>query len=150
MDTLQKAKTVVSKEDLDLYLSELIKIPTDSQVAPEQIASAAIAVISFMLEINDKKFNFGPGTVEEAVWIILESMISSERLTLLQAVKIRQVLHPSKGTNCIYLDPEILEMLKEEARTMLEAYPDATDDKKYYWKSIMRGELPSRMIVKLT
>ncbi|HNW88063.1 MAG TPA: hypothetical protein PKN48_00240 [Bacteroidales bacterium] len=145
-----KAKQIISKEELDLFLHELIESPTDSQVAPEQIASAAIAVISFMLEIHDRKFNFGPGTIEEAVWTILEKMISSERLGLLQAVKIRRILHPSKGTNCIYLDPEIFEVLKKEAQEMLDLYPDATDDKKYYWKAITRGELPSRIVVKLT
>lgn len=145
-----KAKTISSKEDLDTFIAGLQESPSILEEAPKIIAAAAIATISFMLNTNNKKFDFGAGTVEEAIWVIMEQMISSDKLSLLQATKIRQMLHPSTGTNCIYLDPEIFKLLQQEAQAMLDTFPDATDDKKYYWKSIVRGELPSRMVIKLT
>lgn len=147
MSLIEEAKQTKSLSDLISLIEKLSELPANLE-SSEVLAAAILGVIFFMLEVDNKKFDM-PGALSDALLTTMENLISSKNIVILQLIKLARMLHPAKGTNTIFIDEETYEILKEEARECLQERPDATDDKRYYWASLAKGdELPPRIVVR--
>lgn len=147
-NTLSKnANDVSTKEELMTLIDSLLALPVTAKNSSKLVAIACIAMMSFMLKIQDGKLDF-PGTGEDALWSLIEGAVGYKDIKFLQIIKLRQLLNPSMGTNSIYIDNQIADLLKQEAQELLAAHPDATDDMRQYWRALVKGELPQRLVIR--
>jgi hypothetical protein len=132
-ELLKKARSGV--DNIDDFFESL-------QTLNEETVSAAIGAIAVMKKlVSEKKF-------AEVVWLIIEYLSDTDDPNFLRLLRMKQMLFPHSRSRYISITPEIFTELQKEAKALLVALPDATDDKRMYWKSIIKGKVPPGIIIK--
>ena len=123
-------------EDIDGFIDKLDLLEDKHTAA----AIAAIATIMFFV-------NNGNTTMSKIIWTMIDNLADDDS-DLLRLSRMKQLLFPESRSRYISVTPEIFKGLQDEARSLLELVPDATDEKRYYWKSIINGNPPPGIIIK--
>lgn len=123
-------------EDFDIFIEGLKQHSIDN--IEVLAAISAIAAMRRFVSLNK---------LSEVFWIMVDFLSDINDPTFLRLLRMKQVLFPESKSRYISITPEIFKTLQEEAKALLEAMPDATDDKRYYWKSIIKGKVPPGIIV---
>jgi len=109
----------------------------DSQICT---AAAAVAVIYAMAKNNDDE-------ISPIVWEIIENILDKDNPEFLMLTRLRRAITPAVKSGRITVTNEIYKVLQEQAKIELETKPDATDDKRYHWKALVRGEITPDLII---
>ena len=130
-DLLKEAKQGV--EDLNSFIERVLLLEDEAMAG----AIGSVAVLKAL--VGDKNLS-------KSVWLLIEYLSDNENPDFLRLLRIKKLLFPESKSRYISITPGIFKLLQEEAQILLES-TDATDEKRYYWKSIIKRNPPPGIII---
>lgn len=127
----------LSCNELGAFLAFLDDLEVQEEDSSAVVAIAAVAAI---YAINKKR----KISLEDAVWELIENIIDKDNTTFLRLTRLKEILF-SGPVGYLSISPETFRLIQEEAKLLLKADINITDNKRKYWESIINGELPPHL-----